>query len=87
MEEDGISEMATRDSKHYGRPHVREEAEVYRARNDAANEYIKQGLTYKHAWWRAFQDHPRIYLDDPVSTPPASKDNAATGFVFPSKGI
>lgn len=60
--------MASRDSKTYGKPFEREEPDYYRARHDLAEEHIKEGKTYKHAWYLAFQAFPRKYVDVPLST-------------------
>ena len=52
-----------------GRAYAWEETAVYNKRNDIAAAHIRDGLSYKHAWFKAFQEVPRTYVD-PVDNPP-----------------
>lgn len=60
--EDGTIEFtmsAVRLTKN-GHVYVDEDPERFQARTTIANKYIEQGLTYKHAWFKAFQELPRV---------------------------
>lgn len=55
-----------------GHTYVIEDQDVVTKRNAIADKAIKDGLTYKHAWWTAFQQYPRAA----TSTPQASEDDS-----------
>jgi len=40
-----------------------ENPDTIKKRVSIANKYIEQGLTTKHAWFKAFQEVPRVYID------------------------
>lgn len=44
--------------------YVREDPLIIKARTEFANQCIKDGMTFKHAWWSAFQQYPRIKVED-----------------------
>lgn len=62
--------------------YVRETSDVVLARNALASKYIEQGLTFKHAWYKAFQAHPRVYLDEADKPSPPSTDDCDPGKTF-----
>lgn len=64
------------------RPFERETSDVQQARNALANKLIEQGLTFKHAWYQAFQAHPRVYLDDAPQASAPSTDDCDAGKAF-----
>lgn len=68
--------------KYNNREYVLETSDVQQARNTLANKLIEQGLTYKHAWYQAFQAHPRVYVDETPSPPAPSVDDCDAGKAF-----
>lgn len=46
------------------KPYVQEDKDLIAKRVDAATIFIEQGLTYKHAWFKAFQLFPRVLETD-----------------------
>ena len=45
------------------KPYVQEDKETIAKRVAIATAHIEAGLTYKHAWFKAFQEVPRTYSD------------------------
>jgi len=61
--------------------HVEDQDTIAKRSSIAAN-LIHEGLTYKHAWWTAFQQVPKTYIvEQPSSTPTGL--SAPSNFVFP----
>lgn len=53
-----------------------EDDELSSKRNELAAKLIEDGLTFKHAWWSAFKEYPRVYFDqEPESEPELKTDN------------
>lgn len=72
--------------KYQGRTHPTESQDVIAKRGSIASNLIHEGCTYKHAWWQAFQQVPRVYDDELDPTPATSTDlSTPSNFVFPSR--
>ena len=65
-----------------GRSFQVESQDVQLARTTLANKYREQGLTFKHAWYKAFQEHPRVYLDELAPPPAPSARDCDAGQTF-----
>lgn len=63
--------------------YVREDIELIKNRNAVAQAYIQQGLTHKHAWWKAFQAHPRVRVDSQSSFDTPSSDSQSSQDLLP----
>jgi hypothetical protein len=75
-----VKQSASR--QYEGRAYAWETSDVYAARAQVAAKYIDEGLTSKHAWYKAFQEHPRVYLDDAAPAPAPSADDCDAGKSF-----
>jgi len=65
-----------------GRRYQWESSDVYSTRAAVASKYMQEGLTSKHAWYKAFQEHPRVYLDDAPEASAPSADDCDAGKTF-----
>jgi hypothetical protein len=54
--------------------YVRESANMIAKRSSAADNHMKEGKSYKHAWYLAFQEFPREETDED----PQAKGNLRT---------
>ena len=72
-----------------GSKFTKENASLRAKRATRASELQEQGQSYKQAWFNAFQDFPRKYVD--VPSPVAEDDEASPGspnasdFVYPPR--
>lgn len=53
----------SKDARFAGRSYT-ESAEYYAQRVACAEAYKAKGHTHKHAWFKAFQEYPRVYEDE-----------------------
>jgi hypothetical protein len=67
------------DPRYAGRSYI-DDPEVYAARVAYAQTLIAEGQSHKSAWYHAFQQFPRTYIDAP--TAPARNSDPGN-FVFP----
>jgi len=66
----------SQDPRFKGRSYLEEDALYYAARVDRANEYKQKGLSHKHAWFKAFEEYPRVYVDSTQCASPSSLGDA-----------
>lgn len=67
------------DPRYAGRSYI-DAPEVYAARVARADELKAEGKSHKAAWYQAFKEFPRTYLDALAAS---SSDSQPSSFVFP----
>lgn len=57
---------------------IPESYDYAKERINLANKFIEEGLTFKHAWWKAFQQFPRCPIQVTEPSPEPSVDHKKT---------